>query len=334
VIVLVGNRQVEVATFRCDGDYTDGRRPDTVCFADSKTDAMRRDFTINGMFYDPLTNEVIDYVGGAKDIQNKLIRTIGSPEERFAEDYLRMLRAVRFAAELDYRIEKDTLKAIKKYAPNVKNISGERIASELEKIFACERRAEGADMLFNSGIMSVIFPSLKKNQISYGIEVLRQLNPPVPIEKALAAVLIRCCPIEALQLITPLKLSNSRIRTVENILKNRQMLLNPQMELSKLRPLLADERFEMLFDVQRASQIVDQKPLDNLEQIARRAQEFAGLELLPPPLLSGNDIIDLGAKKGPQIGRIIRKLYQYQLDEIIKTKDQAISAVKNWLQSS
>ena len=108
VIVMIGDEQIEVATFRTDGDYADGRRPDSVSFSDPKADAMRRDFTINGMFFDPINDKVIDYVGGQDDLKLRLIRTIGNPDDRFGEDYLRMLRAVRFSTELDFEIEKNT----------------------------------------------------------------------------------------------------------------------------------------------------------------------------------------------------------------------------------
>ena len=137
VMVVVENKQqFQVATFRAEADYQDGRRPEKIVFANAEADALRRDFTVNGLFYDPLTQKIHDWVGGEKDLRAKIIRTIGSPEERFGEDHLRMLRAVRFAAQLDFEIEPQTFAAIQSLAPKIKLISAERVRDELLKLFA------------------------------------------------------------------------------------------------------------------------------------------------------------------------------------------------------
>ncbi|MCP4713124.1 MAG: CCA tRNA nucleotidyltransferase, partial [Planctomycetes bacterium] len=134
VVVLNGSRQIEVATFRSDLSYSDGRRPDKIVYTDARTDAERRDFTINGMFYDPIDKKVIDYVAGQKDLKKQVIRAIGDPIARFNEDHLRMLRAIRFACRLNFSIEPATWKAIIKLAPKIKRVSPERISGELENI--------------------------------------------------------------------------------------------------------------------------------------------------------------------------------------------------------
>ena len=136
IIVVEGEQQFQVATFRAEADYQDGRRPEKVEFANAEADAARRDFTVNGLFYDPLTQKIHDWVGGEKDLRAKVIRTIGAPEERFGEDHLRMLRAVRFAAQLDFEIEPKTFAAIQALAPKIKLISAERVRDELIKLFA------------------------------------------------------------------------------------------------------------------------------------------------------------------------------------------------------
>ena len=136
MIVVEGKQQFQVATFRAEADYRDGRRPAKVVFSSAEADAQRRDFTVNGLFYDPLTEKIHDWVGGEKDLRAKIIRTIGAPEERFAEDHLRLLRAVRFAAQLDFEIEPQTFAAVKTLAPKIKLISAERIRDELIKLFA------------------------------------------------------------------------------------------------------------------------------------------------------------------------------------------------------
>jgi len=136
VIVVEGGHQFQVATFRAEADYQDGRRPEKVEFANAEADASRRDFTVNGLFYDPLTEKIHDWVGGEKDLRAKIIRTIGKPEERFGEDHLRMLRAVRFAAQLNFEIAPETFSAIQSLAPKIKIISAERVRDELVKLFA------------------------------------------------------------------------------------------------------------------------------------------------------------------------------------------------------
>jgi len=158
VIVLIEGGQVEVATFRTESGYVDGRRPAKVEFAGAAEDAGRRDFTINGMFYDPLKREVIDYVNGQADLKKELIRTIGKPKERFDEDYLRMLRAIRFSTQLRFVIEPATWSAISRKVKNITKISGERIAMELEAILINPNRSAGARMLIRSGLAETIFP--------------------------------------------------------------------------------------------------------------------------------------------------------------------------------
>ena len=136
IIVVAGGQQFQVATFRAEADYQDGRRPEKIVFANAEADASRRDFTVNGLFYDPITKKTHDWVGGEKDLRARIIRTIGAPEERFGEDHLRLLRAVRFAAQLNFEIEAKTFAAIKTLAPKIKLISAERVRDELVKLFA------------------------------------------------------------------------------------------------------------------------------------------------------------------------------------------------------
>ena len=137
VVIVVENKlQFQVATFRAEADYRDGRRPEKVVFASAEADALRRDFTVNGLFFDPVSGKIHDWVGGEKDLRAKIIRTVGAPEERFGEDHLRMLRAVRFAAQLGFEIEPETFAAVKSLAPKIKLISAERVRDELLKLFA------------------------------------------------------------------------------------------------------------------------------------------------------------------------------------------------------
>jgi len=187
VIVLLHNRQVEVATFRSDASYVDGRRPSGVVFTDARHDAQRRDFTINGMFFDPLAGEVIDYVGGRADLERRLIRAIGEANERFAEDHLRMLRAVRFACRLDFRIAEETFRAIRRHADKITRISAERITAELERIITDPNRLRGARLARDCGLLGRIFGRLDDRQLDFGIEMLAHLPGRCSFASALAA---------------------------------------------------------------------------------------------------------------------------------------------------
>jgi poly(A) polymerase len=165
VIVFIEDSHVEVATFRTETGYADGRHPAVVQFADAAEDAGRRDFTINGMFYDPVKKKVIDYVDGRADLKKKLIRTIGSPAERFSEDYLRMLRAVRFSTQLRFAIEPQTFSAICSNSKHIAKISGERIAMELESILVSPNRSAGGTLFSETGLAETIFPEIGRAHV-------------------------------------------------------------------------------------------------------------------------------------------------------------------------
>ena len=160
VVVVVQGVQFQLATFRAEADYQDGRRPETVVYAEAEADALRRDFTVNGLFYDPLTQELHDWVGGRPDLAARLIRTIGAPAERFGEDHLRLLRAVRFAAQLNFEIEPATLAAIRQFAAKISVISAERIREELIKLFRPPHAARGLVLLRDSGLLKHVLPEL------------------------------------------------------------------------------------------------------------------------------------------------------------------------------
>ncbi|MEI8197059.1 MAG: CCA tRNA nucleotidyltransferase, partial [Phycisphaerae bacterium] len=167
VLVRQKHQTVEVATFRTDGQYSDGRRPDNVQFTTAEVDAQRRDFTCNGLFFDPIAHQLHDFVGGQADIQARILRAIGRPEQRFAEDYLRMLRAPRFAAKLGFEIEPVTLQAIRIGAPNIRLISKERIGEELRMMLAHPARVRAAELLVATGLLAQIWPT--------------ELLPPAPV---------------------------------------------------------------------------------------------------------------------------------------------------------
>ena len=332
VVVLLEGGQVEVATFRTETGYTDGRHPARVRFAGAAEDAARRDFTINGMFYDPLKKEVIDYVNGQADLEKQIVRTIGRPEERFGEDYLRMLRAVRFSTQLDFAIEPATWSAVCSGAKNITRISGERIAMELEGILVDPNRSTGALLLAESGLAEVIFPHLTFEQMKFAIKVLGQLRKKVDFALSLACFFSGCPAKFAVEKLQILKLSGTQNKHIKFLLNSRAALLDEQMSLSRLKLLLAGPYFWDLYELQRAIQRAEQKSITALVNLRRRIKALGDVELRPRPLLNGHDLIRLGAVPGPVLGQLAQEMYIAQLETKLQRKEQAEKWVRKWLQ--
>jgi len=335
VIVLLDGQQVEVATFRTETGYADGRHPGSVEFSTAAEDASRRDFTINGMFYDPLRKKVIDYVNGQTDLKARVIRTIGRPSERFGEDYLRMLRAVRFSTQLGFEIEPATWRAIRRNAAKITKISGERIAMELEGILVDPNRAAGASMLIESGLAETIFPALPRAQAKNAVDVLQQLRKKVDFALALAGffadaetdIAIRSCRI--------LKLSRNQNRHIKFLLSSRGRLLDDKMSLAQLKKILAEPYFRDLYELQRTIQKAkgdSRKAITPLIRLRRRIKALGDAELKPKPLLTGHDLIKLGATPGPALGQLAEEMYIAQLEGTLQTPSQAKEWANRWLQ--
>jgi poly(A) polymerase len=335
VIVLVQKLHVEVATFRTETGYVDGRHPGKVEFTSAAKDAARRDFTINGMFYDPVRRRVIDYVGGKADLKSKIIRTIGVAEERFGEDYLRMLRAVRFAAQLGFSIETRTWSAICRNAESITRISGERIRMELEGILVCPNRAAGVSSLIESGLAEAIFPCFVGRQAKSAVKVMAQLRKKVDFALALACFFTGFESDFAIKRCGVLKLSRNETRHVKFLLVNRGRLLDEQMPLSRLKMILAEPYFRDLYELQRAIQRTKgrgRKAVSPLIKLRKRIRALGDVELRPKPLLNGHDLMRLGAASGPTLGQLAEEMYIAQLEGQLQTVRQARQWVKEWLQ--
>jgi len=332
VMVLIGNEQVEVATFRTESGYSDGRHPERVEFASAKEDASRRDFTINGMFYDPIQKRIIDYVGGRGDLKSRIIRTIGSAQERFSEDYLRMLRAVRFSMELDFAIERTTWRAVCDCAARINQISGERISIELEGILTSPNRKIGAKMLVESGLARAIFGSFGGNDAEFGIEVLGQLRKEVDFPLVLAALFAGFGTTDAMEKCRVLKLSRAQQKHLKFLLKERDRLIDTDISLADLKLLASEPYFEDLYELQRAIQKAKGESLKRLSAFKRRVNSLKGRELRPKPLLNGHQLISLGVRPGPMVGVLGREMYIAQLSEELRTVSQAKLWVKKWLE--
>ena len=332
VMVLMGTEQVEVATFRTESGYTDGRHPERVEFAGAKEDAGRRDFTINGMFYDPIEKKVIDYVGGRGDLKSRIIRTIGSAQERFEEDYLRMLRAVRFSTELEFAIERTTWRAVCDYASRINQISGERISIELEGILTSPNRKDGAKMLVESTLARAIFEGFAGNEAKFGIEVLGQLRKDVDFPLVLAAFFAGFGTTDAVGKCRLLKLSRAQQKHLKFLLKERGRLNDSDMSLADLKLLVSEPYFEDLYELQRAIQKAKRASLRYLSAFRQRMKSLKGRQLRPKPLLDGHQLIALGARPGPMVGLLSREMYIAQLSEEIHTPTQAKLWAKKWLE--
>jgi len=340
VIVLLEDRQVEVATFRTETGYVDGRHPAKVRFAGAAEDAARRDFTINGMFYDPLKREVIDYVNGQADLKKKIVRTIGVPEERFGEDYLRMLRAVRFATQLGFAIEPRTWSAICRNADNITKISGERTRMELEGTLVSLNRSAGVSLLIESGLAETIFPDFVGEQAEFAVEVLGHLRKRVDFALALACLFAGFEMDFALKKCAILKLSRSENKHVKFLLTNRGKLLDDRMSLGRLKMILAEPYFWDLYELQRAIQKASppcllpeaRRGVAPLIKLRKRIKALGDVELRPKPLLNGHDLIRLGAVPGPVLGQLAEEMYIAQLEGKLQSVEQAEQWVKKWLQ--
>jgi tRNA nucleotidyltransferase/poly(A) polymerase len=329
VVVLIEKEQIEVATFRVEGGYSDGRHPSYVDFADAVEDAKRRDFTVNAMFYDPLNDEVIDYTSGREDLQNKIIRTVGNPDQRFGEDYLRMLRAVRFSAQLGFEIEESTWRGICKNAEKISLISGERIACELERLLAVRKNFEGVRKLIDSTLAGAIFPDFEGEKAEFGIEVLKNLSPEPDISTALAGVFSAFDTEFAVKSCRKLKLSGEQNKKLQSLLEQRGKLLNYDMSLAELKLAGGDEYFRDLFDFQTAIQKAKGESLSALEKLDERIKAMGDIALCPPPLLNGHDLMELGIEEGKSLGEIQSKMYIAQLNEEINSKKEAVQWIKN-----
>lgn len=368
IVVLENGFQFEVATFRSDDAYLDGRRPSEVHFASAEEDAARRDFTVNGMFFDPEANEVIDFVGGRADLEARLIRAIGDPAQRFAEDRLRILRAVRFATVLGFEIEPSTWNAVVAHAPSINEISSERIREELVRIFMSPERVRGWDLLDASGLMRAILPEVEAMK---GCEQPPQFHPEGDVFKH-TRIMLDLLPKEAS---LPLVFSvlfhdigkpptssvdeNGRIRfnghdrigaemteavmqrlrfsraeidaTVEAVRQHMVFKDVPNMRVAKLKRFMARPTFADELELHRVDCESSHGMMDNYDFLRQKREEFANEPIIPPPLVRGDDLLALGLKPGPKIGEILEAVETRQLEGALRDREEALEWVKEFL---
>jgi tRNA nucleotidyltransferase/poly(A) polymerase len=358
--------QVEVATFRSEDAYSDGRRPDVVRFeTDPALDARRRDFTINGLMEDPISGEILDYVGGRADLLARTVRAIGKPEERFREDHLRMLRAVRFAARLGFSLEESTLQAIRSEASCIRRISAERIRDELIRILTEGQARRGLELLDETGLLTHMLPQVKQFQ---GVEQPAEFHPEGDVWAhvlIMLAAMRRPTPALAFgvllhdvgkpptfrvadrirfdghaelgakmthELLSELRLPASDVEHVTALVANHMKFKDvQQMRLSTLKRFLCLPKFEEHLELHRLDTLASNGYREAYEFVRAKLREFSEQELRPARLISGRDLIDLGYKPGPDFGQALEAVQTAQLEGEIITREQALCLARSIL---
>jgi poly(A) polymerase len=356
--------QVEVATFRSDVGYSDGRHPDRVDYTKSpQDDVKRRDFTINALLLDPETNEILDFVGGREDLEAGIIRAIGDPAARFGEDKLRMVRAVRFAARFGYAIELATLKAIQKLAPEIDQISMERLRDELTKILTEGAARRGFELLDQTGLLIYLLPEIAKMK---GVEQPPQFHPegdvwihtlmmigglPAGSSPTLAwGVLLHdvgkpptFAPpagpngrirfdrhVEvgvkmAEQICRRFRFSNEDTEQILALVTNHMKFKDvPRMKPATLKRFVRVDKFGEHLELHRLDSLASHGKLDNYELVSRFIAETSPEQVRPVRLLTGDDLIALGLKPGPRFKAILYNVEEAQLDGTIHTHEEAV----------
>jgi poly(A) polymerase len=367
VIVKHHDHHIEIATFRTDGSYSDGRRPDHVAFSTPEHDAQRRDFTINGLFEDPFSGEIIDHVGGLADLKNGILRAIGDPTQRFTEDSLRLMRAVRFATTLNFSLEPDTWRAVCELAPLLGRISPERIRDELVKMLLLPHRARAFELLTESQLFAQFWPEVMQlvgcdqppewhpegDVFTHTKIMLEMLGPDVPIERALAVMLhdiakpptrtvdeadgrIRFNGHDALgavmseEMLRRLRFSNDVIEAVvPMVARHMQFMHVQQMRVAKLKRFMASPRFDDELELHRVDCASSNGFTDNLYFLLEKRDEFSREPLIPPPLISGRDLIAHGLKPSPLFSEILSEIETEQLEGRLQTREQALEFFRN-----
>jgi putative nucleotidyltransferase with HDIG domain len=370
VRVRVAEMEFEVATFRSDGIYLDGRHPSAIRFSTPEQDAARRDFTINGMFYDPLSERLIDYVNGREDLAGKLVRAIGQPSRRFAEDRLRMLRALRFAAVLGFEIEAGTWSAIQADAQEIAIISPERIRDELLKMLVDPNRLRGFDLLDQSGLLAVILPEIEAlkgcdqpeqfhpegDVFVHTRLMLSLLAPEVSGPQVLAVLLhdigkprVRSFdPVDrrirfnghdrvgaemAEKVMTRLRFPRHEIDQVVDAVSNHMVFKDVrQMRPAKLRRFMARPHFGIELELHRIDCAGSHGDLENYHFLINKESEFAQEPLIPARLVRGDDLIAMGLEPGPRIGELLEAVQTAQLEGEIKTRSEALELLRTMLE--
>lgn len=365
ILVMEGDLPFEVATFRTEGGYQDGRHPTQVSFTGPQEDASRRDFTVNGLFYDPDESRVIDFVGGQKDLKAKVLRAIGDPDKRFEEDKLRLMRAVRFASSLNFEMDPATWEAVKRWAPEIRCVSPERIREELIRTLTRPGAARGFQMLSDSGLMKVILPEIEAMKgvaqppeyhsegdvFTHTKLMLEKLKDPTPTlamgvlfhdvakpvtqtaDEGSGRIRFNCHAPEGAkmtrEIMKRLRFSNEEIDKVSSAVEHHMTFKDvSKMREGKLKLFISRPNFDEELELHRIDCLSASGNLEHYDFIRRKLDEYAHEPLRPKPLLSGHDLIALGLKPGPAMKPLLDEAYELQLEKKLATRDEAVSWAK------
>jgi len=362
VVVAEMGHHYEVSTFRAEGPYLDGRRPSTVEFVSAEADVRRRDFTINGLLHDPLTHETIDYVGGRADLAQRLVRAIGDPDVRFAEDRLRMLRAIRLGAELEFSIEPRTYQAIRPHASEIVSVSAERIRDELVRLLTAPGRSQGVWLLQDSGLLQVILPEVaamvgvpqppqfhpEGDVFTHTVLALGHLSSPSPI-LAVATLLhdvgkprtyevtdrirfhghtdVGGTLAEAIG--RRLRFSNEDVsRIVALVREHLRVGELPKMRAAKAKRFLLRDDIADHLELHRVDCLASHGDLAVWEWATRAREALLAEEPRPRRLLTGDDLIAMGYRSGPRFAQMLEFVEDAQLEGRVHTREEATALVR------
>ena len=364
VLVMIDGAPFEVASFRHDGPYLDGRRPSAVRYGTLEDDIQRRDFTINGMVYDPIAARVIDLVGGQDDLRSGLVRAIGDPRARFEEDRLRMIRAVRFAASLKFEIDPPTFAAMQNLASTIAVISWERIGDEVTRILTEGGARRGFELLDRSGVLPIVLPEIvamkgtaqtpdyhpegdvfthtllllnhlesPSETLAYGC-LLHDVAKPVCIRQDGDRITFYGHTEQGAEMaeaiLKRLKRGRAVWERVAYLVRNHLRLVQaPQMRLSTLKRFLREDGIEELLELARIDALSSNGDLSYYQFCQKRRGELKQDEIRPEPLVRGGDLIALGFKPGPQFKEILRQVEDAQLGGELHGRDQALEWIRS-----
>jgi tRNA nucleotidyltransferase/poly(A) polymerase len=364
VCVLEGPWQFQVAAFRADGVYLDGRHPEGVTAASPETDAQRRDFTVNGMFLDPAADRVIDYVGGRADLEAGVLRAIGDPAARFHEDRLRLLRAVRFATTLGFSIDPATWEAVRTESRELAGVSAERIREELSRTLAHPARVRGFDLLDEAGLLRSVLPEVEAlkgceqppqfhpegDVFVHTRRMLELLEPDASLRLVFAVLLHdigkpptstvdsdgrirfnghdRVGARMAERVLGRLRFSRAETDAIVAMVENHMHFKDVQrMRVAKVKRLMARPTYTEELELHRVDCASSHGLLDNHAFLVAKAAEFASEPLIPPPLLTGSDLLARGWKPGRALGGVLEALQNLQLEGRLRNRDEALAWV-------
>ncbi len=364
IMVILDGDPFEVATFRADAPYVDGRRPSSVSFGTIEEDAKRRDFTIGGMYFDPFDDRLIDTVGGMRDLRAGIIRAIGNPYDRFAEDHLRVLRAARFAARLNFVIEPETHTAMRATAPLVSKVSAERIGEEIVRLMTEGGAARGMDIMVETGLMKEVLPEVLpmigceqppnyhpegdvyvhtkiavamlspgcSESLAFGILFHDIAKPQTRAEQNGKTTYYGHTEIGAemaVDILARLRRSRAVQERVAYLVKNHlKLTMAPRMRTSTLKRMLSEDGFDELLEVSRMDALASSSYLGYYHFCRRAMTQMTPTQLRPPRVLNGGDLIGMGFKPGPAFKSILQEVEDLQLDGEITDREAAIEYVR------